>query len=150
VGWLYQAPGEKNRSQREAWERYVEPLVYPPGHPRAGEYRDGLTLNDVVRARMEYLRTVLPQDELDRPQHHIVKQISYATVQELMKSYRADDPASGDAVAAALREAPSEPEAPQQNLWVPGTSSDPHATTTAKTLEQIIVSVEAPAFGFRR
>jgi hypothetical protein len=99
---------------------------------------------------MEYLRTVLPQDELDRPQHHIVKQISYATVQELMKSYRADDPASGDAVAAALREAPSEPEAPQQNLWVPGTSSDPHATTTAKTLEQIIVSVEAPAFGFRR
>jgi hypothetical protein len=146
VGWLYKPPGSGGGPRREAWDRYIEPLVYPPGHPRAGEYRDGVTLDQVVDARMQYLKTLFPENELNRPQHHIVKQISYAAVQELTKGLNPEDPASGDAVAAALREAPSDPEAPQQNLWIPGSTADPHVTTTAEAIKSTLVAVEAPAF----
>jgi hypothetical protein len=148
-GWsfLYRAPsGNAHKSQRDAWERLVAPLVYPPDHPRAGQYREGVTLQEAVDARLEYAKSIFPEDELHRPYHHIVKQISYPTVNKLAEGWKAQDLASGDEYARRLRETPSEPGAREQNLWIPGSPSDPQTTTTAEIMEKALINLEAPAF----
>jgi hypothetical protein len=124
----------------------VAPLVYPEGHPRAGQYREGVSLQEAVDARLEFARSLFPDGELDRPYHHIVKQISYATVNKLAEGWKAQDPVSGDEYARRLREVPAEPEAREQNLWIPGTATDPQTTTTAEIMEKALISLEAPAF----
>lgn len=74
-----QALGEQALVGPHAWNRHIAPLLYPPGHPAEGTYRDSVTLDQAVEAQLRFYEEVTfgGEEYLNKPQLHIQKHFNY-------------------------------------------------------------------------
>jgi hypothetical protein len=141
--------GPQIEKYKQAWERHVAPLLYPPGHPREGTYRDSVGLEDAVEAQMRYQEETLPPGYLDKPWLHIKKRVPYQDVNVRQETWDYEDIASNRAFYDWLLEQPEDPKAYRGDFWIPADPNDPDATTRRESLEQRIRDLEGPGFAAR-
>jgi hypothetical protein len=132
---------------QKSWEEYLGPLLYPPGHPKEGEYREGVTLDEAVEAQLLYYDATDPRrGSLDEPKLHIMKRIPFEAVNERQKTWDQTDLASTRAFYDWLKAQPEDERVPMGDFWLPADPSDPEATTRKQFLRERIIELEAPMF----
>ena len=126
--------------QREAWDKYMAPLIYPEGHPRAGQWRDSVSAEDVERSAMPLAEKFYPPDYLDQPMLHIPeKRINFDELNmAASRLWRHEDPSTAPAFYEWLKNAPEDPSAPPGEYWLPAPAGHPEATTQRKALSEEI------------
>ncbi len=135
------APGTP---QRRLWEAHVAPLLYPAGHPRAGEPLDHVGPGDLAAAADAMIRAMLPPEMLETPRRVLRLQQSFLTVQRIQAEH-----GIGRAFADAVEALPPDPQAPVYDpYFVLTDADDPRATTLAefyagRNLEQATELVES-------
>jgi len=130
----------------KAWEQYMSPLLYPPGHPQEGEYRDNVCLEQAVEAQLEYFAATNPAGSLDRPGLHVRRHVRYEVARDAQRGWNPEDLASTRALYDKLMAAPEDPRAPLADIWLPAAPGDREATTRREFLEGRLRRREAPIF----
>jgi hypothetical protein len=130
--WLFTPPGADALDwQKEGWDKYMAPLLYPEGHPRAGQYRDSVSVEDVQEAAMPLAEGLFPPNYLDEPMLHVSKRINFDELnQAASRLWNRNDPAAtAGPFYDWLMAAPEDPNAYPADLWLVAPPGHPDTTT---------------------
>jgi hypothetical protein len=140
--WLFTAPDALAPEwQRKAWNERMAPLLYPPGHPRAGEYRDEVLPEDVLVATLPVAEESFLKESLDQPMLHAgqkrlpLKEVAAAAE----RLWPGRDPGSSRAFYEWLVSQPDDPDQLPSDFWLPTRPDDPDATTHRAWLREEIL-----------
>jgi hypothetical protein len=139
--WLFTPPAAGAPEwQREAWDKYMAPLLYPPGHPKEGGCRDSVSASDIQAAAMPIAEQVYPKEYLDQPMLYVPeKRINYNELnQAAARLYNREDPASAKRFYDWLVAAPEDPDAYPSDFWLPAEAGQPDAITHREWLQREI------------
>jgi hypothetical protein len=134
------------KKYQDAWAKYVEPLLYPAGHPQEGMYRDGICLDEAVAAQLDYYEAVNPPGYMDEPRLHVQRRLRYEVVRDLQANWDQTDLASTRALYDGLMAAPEDPNALLSDIWLPATPTDQAATSRREYMEKRLRHREGPIF----
>lgn len=141
--------GSTLKVYQDAWAKYVEPLLYPPGHPEAGTYREGVCLEQAVQAQVDYFGAVNPPGYMEQPRLHIQRRLRYEVVRDLAAGWDQDDLMSNRNLYEKLMAAPEDPTAMLTDLWLAADPNDRDATNRREFLEKRLRKRETPIFAKR-
>jgi hypothetical protein len=135
--------GPQIERYQKAWERHVAPLLYPEGHPQAGEYLDSVTCDAAVEAQLGYYEDISPPGYLDKPRFHLQKRINYSDLSKRQETWDPSDSASTREFYEWLVAQKEDPTALRGDLWLDADPSDQDATTRREFLREKIRAREA-------
>jgi hypothetical protein len=130
--WVFTPPAaDAPEWQRELWDKQMAPLLYPSGHPRAGQYRDSVSAEDVEKAAVPMLEAFYSPDYLDQPMLHVpAKRIDFNELnQAASRLWKREDASTARPFYEWLKAAPESPGAYQSDFWIPAQPGDPEATS---------------------
>ena len=129
----YQPPPEEMGAHlRDRWRKLVGELLYPEGHPRAGQPLDSVTPEQLADAAVEYYEQLAPGGLLDRPVHIVRLQMPFREFNMLRG--RVGD---GAQLARIVRNTPPDPDAPVYDpYFIPGRLGDPDTSTPRQYYRQ--------------
>jgi hypothetical protein len=126
--WLFTPPtADAPEWQRVAWDKYMAPLLYAEGHPRAGQWRDGVSPEMVWDSAQHVLPEVFTPDYLDRRIYVIEdKRIHWNDLQGLITSlgYDGSRPETARAIWERLEQMPDDPSAEPIDIQFPAPADD--------------------------
>jgi hypothetical protein len=130
--WVFTPPAlEAPDWQREAWDKNMAPLVYPDGHPKAGQWRDSVSPEDVQKAAEPIVAGMFGEDYLDQPIYYVPqKRINFNELNMASsRLWNRDDPSTARAFYEWLKAAPEDPSAYPSDFQLPAEAGDPDAIT---------------------
>jgi hypothetical protein len=145
--WLSEAvqpPGPQTPPNRRAlWDKRVAPLLYPSGHPRAGEPLDSTTPQQLAEAKAEYVLGGLDNPAFDVPYHNVEYQLTFRDINERARSWNRTDPESNREFREWLLAQPRDPEGIAGSVRILAEPGDAGATTLREDLAAEIAAIES-------
>jgi len=145
IAKLFELPGpDATPQQRAAWEESpVSKLLYPQGHPCAGQPIDSASPAVLTQAADEALDKAIGRNpEVDQPQCVFEGKWPFSPLNLACSSVNRDNPQSVAQCSDFLLGAPQDPNAYPATIWLPCSAGSGVQPTTLRQYYQQMVSTE--------